>query len=331
MKSKVLILFCGGTLVMEPDANGVLCIPEKEKALDVLRTMEPKLDDVVDLEVIHIDNIDSTNINPEHWNRMSNEIEKRYDDFDGFVITHGTDTMAYTASALSYTMQNLGKPVILTGSQIPGSALETDARRNFVNAVRIAQSDIAGVYIVFDRKIIRGSRSTKLSESRLDAFDSVAVPVTGEIRVDVRFRDDTPRRHFRQPSFKTGFVDDIVVVLLFPGMPEKHLLTIIEDGVSGLILLGYGTGNIACAYFGVLDRAKELGIPVVISSQCKHGSTSMHLYDVGRQALDKGAIQAFDMSIEATVTKLMWVLKRCNKLDKISKLLNADLSNEISV
>ncbi len=314
---------------MEPDNEGTLCLPERERALALLEAMEPKLPFFADISYTFVDNIDSTNIQPEHWDRLTAEIEDNYDDYDGFVITHGTDTMAYTASALSFTMQNLGKPVVLTGSQIPGSKIETDARRNFVNAVRVALSDMSGVYIVFDRKIISGTRATKVSESRLDAFESVSVPPAGEIRVDVRINPKTPKRHLRQPSFKSGFSEDIAVVLLFPGMPEKHLIDIIEGGPKGLILLGYGTGNIAYRYLSALECAGN--IPVVISSQCRDGSTSMHLYSVGREALKRGAIQAFDMSIEATVTKLMWILKRTQDPKRIRRLLHADIAGEISV
>ncbi len=192
---KILILFCGGTLVMEEDEEGALIVPSKEKAIQNLLNIEPKLGNEADLEVAYIDNIDSTNINPDHWNLMADVIAENYDLFDGFVITHGTDTMAYTSSALSYILQNLGKPVILTGAQIPGGKIETDARRNLINAIRVAKEDISGLMIVFDEQIILGSRASKVSESKLKAFETINWDVLGEIRIDIRFSDDRKRRH----------------------------------------------------------------------------------------------------------------------------------------
>src|SRR4051812_40563097 len=131
-KPKVLILFCGGTIIMQESADGALVVSEKESAINALLNLEPKLKETVDLAVHYIDNIDSTNMKPEHWDKMASVIAEKYNDYDGFVITHGTDTMAYTASALSFALQGLGKPVAITGSQIPADKIETDGRRNFV-------------------------------------------------------------------------------------------------------------------------------------------------------------------------------------------------------
>ena len=170
---KILILFCGGTLIMEEDQAGVLITPPQERAVTNLQNIEPKLNDVAELDVTYIDNIDSTNINPTHWDRIAHKISEQYDQYDGFIITHGTDTMAYTSSALSFALHNIGKPVILTGSQIPGSRIESDARRNLINAVRVAIHDIAGVMIVFYERIIWGARASKVSESKLNAFQSI--------------------------------------------------------------------------------------------------------------------------------------------------------------
>ncbi len=330
MMPKILILFCGGTLVMEEDEDGTLIVPPKERAIQNLLNIEPKLSHVAELHVAYIDNIDSTNIDPGHWDMMADVIANNYDEFDGFVITHGTDTMAYTASALSYILQNLGKPVILTGAQIPGGKIETDARRNLINAIRVAQEDIAGVMIVFDEEIILGSRASKVSESRLKAFETVNWDVLGEIRIDIRFSDDRKHRHSGKLTLKKGFEPRIAVITLIPGTPVSILKDVLASGIKGLVLVGFGTGNIAYPYLEAIAMARQLRIPVVVTTQCREGATMMHLYDVGRQALKLGAIEAYDMSLESIVTKLMWALKHAESYDQIKTIMHTNFTGEIN-
>jgi L-asparaginase len=327
---KILILFCGGTLVMEENEDGALVTPHREKAIETLHGMEPRLQRTTDLWVSYIDNIDSTNIGPEHWDRMARVIADNYGTYDGFVVTHGTDTMSYTASALSFALQNLGKPVVLTGAQIPGARLESDARRNFVNAVRVATLDLAGVVVVFGEKILLGCRSTKISESRLDAFVSANRRPLGEIRLDVRLRRDRRHRQAGPLDLQVGLESDIAVVSLVPGLPTHTLLRLLDDGIKGLVVQGYGPGNIGYQYLEVLRSARDRRIPVVVQTQCMEGATAMHLYDVGRKALEMGAIEALDMSLEGAATKLMWVLRHSAGYDEVATLMHRNLSGEIS-
>jgi L-asparaginase len=326
---RIVVLFCGGTLVMEENEHGVWQVPPRDRAVENLLSLEPRLSDIADLEVAYVDNIDSANITPEHWDRMAREIASRCDSHDGFVVTHGTDTMAYTASALSFALKDIGKPVILTGAQIPGRFIETDARRNFVNAVRIATMDLGGVYIVFDRSIILGARATKVSESKLSAFASINREPAGEIRADVRIRDHARRRGGGPLRLETGFEANITVATLFPGISVSMLLDILETGTAGLVLRAYGTGNIAHKYLEVVEKARDLAVPVVVTSQCLEGATRMERYEVGKLALDAGAIQAFDMSMEAIITKLMWVLRRTREPSEVGGLMRTDLVGEV--
>jgi len=327
---KILILFCGGTMIMEEDEQGTLQVPPEAKAIQNLLSIEPRLCHVSDLEVTYIDNIDSTNINPGHWDRIADEITQNYETVDGFVITHGTDTMAYTSSALSYVLQNIGKPVILTGAQIPGSKIETDARRNLINAVRVATMDISGVMIVFDEEIILGCRASKISESKLNAFDSINWDVLGEIRIDIRLRNFYQSRHNLPLTVLKGFESNIAIVTIVPGTPVEMLLCLLASGIKGLILRGYGPGNIAYQYLKAIDKANALKIPVVINTQCREGATLMHLYDVGKKALDMGVIQAYDMSIETVATKLMWVLKHASDYNQIKEMMHTNYCGEIN-
>jgi len=326
---RIAVLFCGGTLVMEEDEHGVWQVPPSEAAVENLLSLEPRLSELAELEVAYVDNIDSANITPEHWDRMAEEVAARYATHDGFVVTHGTDTMAYTASALSFALRDLGKPVVLTGAQIPGRFIETDARRNFVNAIRIATMDLGGVFVVFDRSVILGARATKVSESKLSAFASINREPVGEIRADVRIRDDAGRRHDRPVRVEAGFESNITVATLFPGTSVSMLLDILESGTAGLVLRAYGTGNIAGRYLEVVRRAGELGVPVVVTSQCLEGATRMHRYDVGKRALDIGAIEAHDMSMEAIITKLMWVLRRTRDPAEVRTLMRTDFVGEV--
>jgi len=328
---RVLVLFCGGTLVMERDERGSLVTPELDRAIRNLMSMETRLGELAELEVAHVDNIDSANIRPEHWDRVAELIDEKYDEYDGFVITHGTDTMAYTASALSFVLGDLGKPVVLTGSQIPGSQIESDARRNFVNAVRVATTDVSGVMVAFDRKIILGARATKVSESKLDAFDGINGGLLGEIRVDLRLTDEAKPRHESTLDLRKGFETNVAIVTLAPGMPLHVLEGLVDSGVKGLVLRGFGTGNVAYEHLAAVERACEADIPVVVTTQGLQGATRMHSYALGRRLLDVGAIQGYDMGTECIVTKLMWALRRAGTVDAVRALIHTNFCGEIRI
>ena len=240
--------------------------------------------------------------------------------------------MAYTASALSFILGDLGKPVVITGAQIPGSRIETDARRNFVNAVRVAILDRAGVMLVFDGDIILGARSHKLSESKLDAFGPINWGLYGEVRIDIRFSDAAKPRHDRPLQFQPGFETKIGVYTLFPGFSPSELISSVERGdIKGMVLNAYGSGNISYIYLDAIRLATSKGIAVVVTTQCLEGATLMHLYDVGRQALNSGAIQAYDMSKECIITKLMWALKRTSDRTEIQTIMHTNFTGEINI
>ena len=328
---KVLILFCGGTLIMRENKDGSLVVNDRKVAIDMLLTLEPRLTtEVANLTVQYIDNIDSSNMSPKQWDDIGHVINDNYDKYDGFVITHGTDTMAYTASALSFILQDIGKPVVLTGAQIPAGRIGSDARRNFCNSVRVATLDRCGVFLVFDGDIILGARSHKMSESKLDAFCPINWGLHGEIRIDILFSDEATVRHDRKLKFLPGFESEVVAFTLFPGFPPKCIESAIENGCKGLVLRAYGSGNISYLYLDVIKLAYAKKIPVVVNTQCNEGATLMHLYDVGRQALDAGAIQAFDMSTECLITKLMWVLKHASSFENVRELMHTNYTGELN-
>jgi L-asparaginase len=327
---KVLVLFCGGTLIMRENQDGSLVVNDKDKAIELLLNMEPRMSEIAQLDVHYIDNIDSSNMSPERWDEIGRVIYDHYDDYVGFVITHGTDTMAFTASALSFVLGDLGKPVTITGAHIPGGRIETDARRNFVNAVKVATLSKAGVMLIFDGDVILGARSHKLSESKLDAFGPINWTLLGEIRIDVHFSQDAKERHDRPLRFRPGFETDIAVFTLFPGFPPRDIENAIKWGTKGIILRGYGSGNISYMYMDAVKLAQTKKIPIVVNTQCLEGATLMHMYDVGKQALDHGVIQAYDMSTECIITKLMWALKHADSYEQIRGIMHTNYTGELN-
>lgn len=316
-RKKILILFCGGTIVMKKNRDNTLAVPEnREEAIAILRNLEPNLNELAETTIEYVANMDSTNMTPEEWDLIINKIKARYHEYDGFVLTHGTDTMSYTACALSVGLKHLGKPVVLTGSQIPAVHIENDARRNLVNALRVAVMDIQGVFIVFDERIIEGIRASKASESKLDAFTTVSDRDAGELRVNIRMR-----REFMKPAATgepeppemqalPGFESDIFVYTLTPGCDPTDLeFLLTNQRIKGIIIRAYGTGNIPDHFNPFFRKARDKELPVIVASQCLHGNTAMESYEVGRQALDLGVIEGGDQSLEALSVKLMWALQ----------------------
>lgn len=339
-RKKVLILFCGGTIVMEEKEDGSLNVPVgRNSAIEILKNIEPRLSQIADYEIEYIANMDSTNISPAEWDKIILAIKENYKKYDGFVITHGTDTMAYTASALSIAIKGLGKPIVLTGAQIPGSRMESDARRNLINAFRVATMDIAGVFIVFDERIILGARATKASESRLDAFRSVNGEDAGEIKMEITINPWVKKRVKKNHDIeiKPGFEPDIFVYTLSPGCDPSDLEFLIKNKkIKGVIIRAYGTGNIPYKFKKFFEKAKKRDLPVIVTSQCLYGKTMMDVYDVGKKILQLGGIEGYDQSLETLCVKLMWALKhslpnKIRKIEEIKKIIHTNFVGELSL
>lgn len=325
-KLKTLILFCGGTISMHKN-------PETH-ALDVahdasqLFELAPRANEICDIEVQFVANIDSSNMTHVEWESIVAIIQERYDSYDGFVITMGTNTMAYCSAALSFALQGIGKPVVLTGAQIPAESLSTDARNNFVNALRLSTMDLSGVFVVFGSKIIRGSRAKKVSESELDAFKTFNQKDFGEIGVGTLFNFRQPRHS--QPFIARGQFDDRVACLtMIPGLQNDIITQLIDGGMHGIILRAYGSGDVPYDFLPSLRYAQEKQIPVVITTQCPGGATVMGVNDVGLKALDTGVVQAFDMCMEAMSTKLMWLLGQKSPYTDIKRLMEQNMVGEV--
>lgn len=324
-------MFAGGTIGMVEDKKtGVLRPAEDVSA--ILRFF-PELRKKISFEFFSLFNIDSSNMEPSHWSIVARKIKEVYDRFDGFLVIQGTDTLAYTASALSFALRNLSKPIVFTGSLVPLSELGADARNNLIYASLVATMDIAEVCIVFGHKILRGNRSKKNHESFVDVFDSPIFPQLGEIERPIRLHEWRRKRRKRILAYQPKFETNIRLVKIFPGFDPSSLDRMIQGGAKGLIIEGYGPGNIPFLENSILpqiERAIKNGIPVVIGSQMEKSVTNLHAYEAGYKVLQLGAISAHDMTTESTVAKLMWVLAQTRDIKKVKALMENDLAGELS-
>lgn len=326
---RILVLFCGGTVLMESVQEGALGVQTKERTLNSLKHIEPMLQSIAQVDLEYVVNMDSSDMNPDTWELIAKKIHRRYEEFDGFVVIHGTDTLAYTSSALTFTLQGLSKPVVVTGAQIPATAIETDARRNLINAVRVATHPVAGVYVVFNEWVIRGARASKVSESRLNAFASVNESPAGEVGVGIRLRSGLRERGRGVPSLHLGFERRVAVLTLYPGAHVALHERLLDVGVKAVVLQAFGTGNIPENFVPFLEKAKRASIPVVLATQCGEGRTAVDAYEAGRQALRAGVIPALDMSLETAVTKLMWVLGQGTAYSDVYEKMHQDVDGEV--
>ncbi len=331
-KPKILLLFTGGTVAMIKDAKTGVLVPAKTPR-DILK-LAPELDSHFNIDYQFIANLDSSNMVPFHWAQIAEVIYKQYAKYDGFVITHGSDTMSYTASAVSFALDNLGKPVVFTGSQLPPDALGSDARNNLVNAFRVATMDIGEVVVVFGQRILRANRSSKISESAFDAFWSPIYADLGRIRLEIELFDHHMKRDKKKrPVLNAQFCEEIFVFTITPGIKATYLNVLIDNGVKGIILDGFGPGNLPINdkdFMDAIKKAIKKNIPIIIGSQCSAGVARIFIYETGRIAAEIGGISAEDMTLEATVTKLMWILAQTKDMKKVKKLMKTNIAGEIN-
>jgi L-asparaginase len=336
----ILIIYTGGTIGMVQDKETGALIPIDFRHISdhvpELRKFGYKLNSV------SFDPVkDSSNIDPPVWTKIAEIIEHGYDDFDGFVILHGTDTMAYSASALSFMLENLRKPVIFTGSQLPIGLLRTDGRDNLITAIEIAAATgnkkpaVPEVCIFFDNKLTRGNRTTKVSAEHFDAFATPNYPPLADVGLHLKYYNHLINRvpADRQLIVHKDFDTNVAILKLFPGINRNLVQAIINTkGLRGLIVETYGSGN-APTYEWFLDDLRhfiESGGIILNVTQCHGGSVEMGLYETSRQMLAAGVVSGHDITSEASVTKLMHLLGRFRSREQVIGSLKISLAGEIS-
>ncbi len=292
----------------------------------------PELERLADVETRVLCNLDSTDLTPTHWMALARTIAESMERYDGFVVTHGTDTMPFTASALSYVLKNLPKPVILTGSQRPLADVRSDARANLVGAVDLALRDVTEVGIYFGGKLLRGNRTTKTSSFAFGAFDSPGFPPLAELGTGFRRLAPSlvPQGAFR---LEGAFDPAVVALRLLPGQPAQPLELLADCGVRAVVLQAFGTGNIPVEDDRIARAIEALaGAGVVVAIVCPslHGQVDLDAYAGGRRARAAGAVGAGDMTLEACATKLMYLIGSGASPEEIRQRLPVPLAGEIT-
>ena len=326
------MLATGGTIASKESGHGLSPAITSEEILGYV----PALRELCRVETIQLMNLDSTNIGPSHWLKMADAIRTHYRDYDGFVVTHGTDTMAYTAAALSYLIQDSPKPIVITGSQKSICLDDTDARRNLYNSFLYATDrDSHDVSLVFDGRVILGTRARKERSKSFNAFSSVDYPEVAIIRDERLIRYLAPRAYpyGAEPVFYDRLEDRVLLLTLIPGMGAEGL-RLLKDSYQAVILQSFGVGGLPGGSGGPLAQAigewLEAGKTIVMMTQVPYEGSDMSLYQVGQQVKEKYQLmEAYNMTLEATAAKLMWVLGQTSRPEEIRSLFYRPVQHDL--
>lgn len=317
---KILMIATGGTIASRGGADGL----SPQVKSDELIGFVPEIKNFCQADTLQIFNIDSTNITPRHWIEIAKTIRERYDDYDGFVVCHGTDTMAYTAAVLSYMIQRSPKPIVLTGAQKPIDKEDTDARINLRDSFLYAASDKASdVVIVFQGKVIAGTRAKKIRTKSYNAFDSVDFPELARIR-DGKIITYIERKKYPTPSFYLSLNGNVGLISLTPGMHSEVLDSYFAHN-DAVVLSGYGTGGIPegeyYGFYDVIEKWQGKGKTLVVTTQVQSEGSDMNIYQVGRGLKKRfSLLESYDMTYESILTKLMWILAQTKDAEEIKRL-----------
>ena len=341
-KSSVLLIFTGGTISMgeNPDTQSLAPLDSAQV-----------LSFIPELQMLHVDIssvsfmplIDSSDMQPDEWTRIAETIRDNYDHFDGFVVLHGTDTMAYSASALSFMLENLTKPVIFTGAQLPVGVLRSDAKENLITAIELAAAKdefgdarVPEVCLFFEDKLMRGNRTTKRNTEEFNAFASFNYPELAKTGVHIKYalpaihRDNVPKPFAIQTNLDTH----IAILKLFPGIGEETVRTILSiNGLRAVVLESFGAGNAPRSewLFRLLKAADDRGIVIVNITQCRAGSVEMGRYETSVNLQRAGVVSGNDMTLEAAVAKLMYLLGQHTDSQQVKRYMQLSLRGEMTI
>lgn len=321
---KILLIATGGTIASRKTASGLA----PGLTAGELLAQVPDVESFCRVETTEPMSLDSTNISPGDWLTLASVIEERYDRFDGFVICHGTDTLAYTAAALSYLIQNTRKPIVLTGAQRPIDLEDTDARQNLFDSFLYACSGDSGVCIVFGGRVIAGTRAKKTRTKSYNAFSSINFPDIAEIR-DRRVARFIPWQESGGPAFTHELDTGVALIKLIPGL-SPEIFASIGSLCHGLIIESYGVGGIPDAYLDGLDGILQAGRTVVLATQVPQEGSDLSVYQVGHRLKERaGLLEPYDMTLESAVTKLMWALGRTRDPGEVRRLFYTPVNHDL--
>lgn len=321
----------GGTIASIKSDNGYVASNKGEVLYKLLGNMTS----LYDISIYDLFTIDSSNMQPEEWKSIARCVYSKKDDYDGIVITHGTDTMAYTASCLSFMLPNIDKPVVLTGSQLPLQHPLSDGQENMRLALAMASSGYNGIYVAFNRKVILGARAVKVRTTGFHAFESVNFPYVATVNslgLDVH-KEYLPV-YTGKCELKDNLCESVFLIKLIPGMNPSIFDMLINMNIKGVVIEAFGIGGLSYIRRDLTSKIVTLldhDISVVVCSQCLYERSDFSVYEVGKKALEHGVIEAFDMTSEACVTKLMWILGQTSDKDEIRRMFKHNYVNEINV
>lgn len=327
---KIFMIATGGTIASKVGAEGLVPATSSEELLSFV----PEIRNFCEPSAVQLFNIDSTNITPRHWLEIGRAIQENYDRYDGFVICHGTDTMAYTAAVLSYMIQGSPKPIVLTGAQKPIDKEDTDARINLRDSFLYASSEKASdVVIVFQGKVIAGTRAKKIRTKSFNAFDSVDFPELARIR-DGKILTYISAPKKKQPSFHIALNERVGLVNLTPGMRAEILDAYFRYN-DAVVLSGYGTGGIPegeyYGFYDVMDRWQGKGKTIVVTTQVQSEGSDLNIYRVGKGFKNRySLLESYDMTYESILAKLMWILAKTKDPKEIEKIFYTPINYDLT-
>lgn len=337
MRRRVYIAYTGGTIGMKRTRAGYVpasgYLQAQMEEMPELRHASMPLFRVHEYAPL----LDSSNMTPREWVAIARDVADHYDDYDGFVVLHGTDTMAYTASALPFMLRGLAKPVIVTGSQIPLCEVRNDARENLITSLLIAANyDVPEVCLYFGGKLLRGCRSVKVSADGFAAFDSPNVPPLGTVGIDIEINHDLVRKPKKRSALKVEELGSPVVsaLRLFPGISPELVRNVLRPPLQGLVLETYGVGNGPDQdreFLSALAEATARGVVIVDCTQCLEGTVDLGEYAAGTALAATGVISGYDMTAEAALAKLYYLFSRGYGVEKVKREMQRDLRGEMTV
>jgi L-asparaginase len=326
-RPKIALLYVGGSIGMQ--MNQKTGRIEPIESLTEIHRFLPELQREVALRFFSVTNVGSSDIAPEHWTDVAKLIQEIYDEYEGFVVVHGTNTMSYTAAALSFALQGLSKPVVLTGAILPINDIAGDGRMNLIYAIRTAQLDIAEVCVVLGPQAFRGNRVKKVDQSLFRTFDTPTLPKLVLFNSTVTLSPLRMVRRKRTLSCKPGFDENVVMVTLHPGISNAYLDAVMQSKPHGIILRTYGPGMIPEKLFPWIEKVAEQDIPVVITSQALRGHVDLQRYRKQMAFEQLGVISGKNMTYECATVKLMWALTQSRNPRRLRTLMETSLAGEL--